>query len=107
MSQTLIILLFLGLPLLAGIAVPFFRERPLLQRAIWLLAAIPTIGLIYLWLGLQIGRGEGVSVTLAGAATAFWIIAGVVGLLVGREAANVRRDANNTREKRKAAEIFR
>lgn len=107
MSQTQIILLFLGLPLAAGFAVPFFRGRPLVRRLVWLAAAAPTIGLVYLWLGLEIREGKGIGVAFAGAATAFWIIAGLVGLLVGREAANVRREASNIREKRKAAEIFR
>ncbi|KCZ50484.1 hypothetical protein HY29_06900 [Hyphomonas beringensis] len=100
-------LIYLGLPFLAGFAVPFFRGRPLFQYSLWIAASAFTISLTFLWVSGAGGRADMIDPLTVTAAIAFWAIAGLVGVLVGREAAAVRRDAKNTIEKRKASEIFR
>ena len=107
MSSTQIILLFLGAPFMAGVLAPFFRGRWLVQFAVWTIALLSTLVVVYVWTGMEAARLELTSIRLALAASALWSTAGLAGLLVGREAENVRRDARNTREKRKASEIFR
>lgn len=107
MSSTQVILLFLGTPFMAGVLAPFFRGRWLMQLAVWAVALLSTLVVVYIWAGLEAARFELTSIRLALAASALWSTAGLAGLLVGREAENVRRDARNTREKRKASEIFR
>ncbi|MDX1294220.1 MAG: hypothetical protein R3265_15500 [Hyphomonas sp.] len=107
MSSTQVILLFLGTPFMAGVLAPFFRGRWLTQLAVWAVALLSTLVVVYIWAGLEAARFELTSIRLALAASALWSTAGLAGLLVGREAENVRRDARNTREKRKASEIFR
>ncbi|MEQ3648361.1 hypothetical protein [Hyphomonas sp.] len=107
MSSTQIILLFLGTPFMAGVLAPFFRGRWLVQFAVWAIALLSTLVVVYVWAGMEAARLELTSIRLALAASALWSTAGLAGLLVGREAENVRRDARNTREKRKASEIFR
>ena len=107
MTPTQLTLIFLGMPFLAGLVIPFFSERSLLQRAIWIAVAIPALSLIFLWLGMIGGNMKVIGIARAGAAILLWGIAGFVGVLVGREAANVRRDAHNAKEKHKASEIFR
>lgn len=107
MSSTQVILLFLGTPFMAGVLAPFFRGHWLMQLAVWAVALLSTLVVVYIWAGLEAARFELTSIRLALAASALWSTAGLAGLLVGREAENVRRDARNTREKRKASEIFR
>jgi hypothetical protein len=107
MSSTQIILLFLGAPFMAGVLAPFFRGRWLVQFAVWALALLSTLVVVYVWAGMEAARLELTNIRLVLAASALWSTAGLAGLLVGREAENVRRDARNTREKRKASEIFR
>ncbi|MEH6742207.1 hypothetical protein [Hyphomonas sp.] len=107
MSSTQIILLFLGTPFMVGVLAPFFRGRWLVQFAVWAMALLSTLVVVYVWAGMEAARLELTSIRLALAASALWSTAGLAGLLVGREAENVRRDARNTREKRKASEIFR
>lgn len=100
-------LIYLGLPFLAGLTVPFFRGRLVLQYAVWMTACALTVSLTSLWLGGRGARIDMISPALIAVAVVFWIIAGLAGVLVGREAAAVRRDAKHTREQRKASEIFR
>ena len=107
MSSTQIIILFLGTPFMAGVLAPFFRGRWLTQLAVWTLALLSTLVVVYVWAGMEAARLELTNIRLVLAASALWSTAGLAGLLVGREAENVRRDAINTREKRKASEIFR
>ena len=107
MSSTQIILLFLGTPFMAGVLAPFFRGRWLVQSAVWMFALLSTLAALYVWAGMEAVRLELTSIRLALAASALWSTAGLAGLLVGREAENVRRVAKNTRDKRKASEIFR
>ena len=107
MSSTHIILLFLGMPFMAGVLAPFFRGRWLIQFAVWTSALLSTLVAVYVWAGLEMARLEWTSIRLVLAASALWSTAGLAGLLVGREAENVRRVARNTKDKRKASEIFR
>ena len=107
MTSTQVILLFLGTPFLAGVLAPFFRGRWPVQAAVWMLALLSTLIVVYIWAGMEAARFELTNIRLALAASALWSTSGLAGLLVGREVENVRRVARNTRDKRKASEIFR
>lgn len=107
MTTGQVILMFLGLPFLTGLAVPFLGAKPIAKRALWLTALLLSASVTYVWATSTDGQANLLNSILASTAVMAWIISGLLGLLVGREAAHVRRDAKNTIEQRKAAEIFR
>lgn len=107
MTPTELTILYLAIPFGAGVIVPFLRKRPLARRAVWLFAVMLTSAVFYLWAGVLALQFSVAHAGFAFVALLSWGASALLGLLVGREADNVRRDAKNTREQRKAAEIFR
>ena len=103
----LAIFAFLALPLTAGFLVPFFPGRIWIKRAIWTFGASPWLAILGAYILVWRPMAVSLEPITLGMMLACWLVAGVVGVMVGKEAAAVWRTHKIHNETKRTSEIFR
>ena len=95
------------MPLVAGLIVPFFPGRVWVKRVIWTLGAAPWFAFAGMYLLVWRPMGVSLAPIPLGMMLACWLVAGIVGVVVGKEAAAVWRTHKTHVETKRTSEIFR